>query len=126
MEKINMSPNCPFNVNETGITVVQHKTSRFIALKGKKEVAMLSSLKRGVIVTVVTCMSASGIFVPPFLVFLRKNMKLGLMNGTPPGTIGVCHLSGWIQLEIFTKWFHFIENVKPSPDNLVLLVLDGH
>jgi hypothetical protein len=30
-------------------------------------------------------------------------------------------------LEIFTKWFqHFIANVKPSADDPVLLVLDGH
>jgi hypothetical protein len=71
-------------------------------------------------------MGASGIFVSPLLVFPRKNMKLGLLNGTSPGTIVECHPSGWIQLQIFTKWFHFIENVKPSPDNLVLLVLDGH
>jgi hypothetical protein len=57
-------------------------------------------------------------------------MKLELLDGTlppPPGTIGVCHPSGWIQLNIFTKWFqHFIENVKPSSDDPVLLVLDGH
>jgi hypothetical protein len=65
--------------------------------------------------------------MPPLLVFPRKNMKLELLNGTPPGTVGVCHPSGWIELEIFTKWFqHFIENVKSSPDDPVLLVLDGH
>jgi hypothetical protein len=72
-------------------------------------------------------MSASRIFVPPLLVFPRKNMKLELLDGTPPVTIGVCHPSGRIQLEIFAKWFqHFIVNVKPSPDDPVLLVLDGH
>jgi hypothetical protein len=110
-------------VDETGITVVKHKTSRIIALK---EVATLSSSERGALVTVVTCMSASGIFVPPLLVFPMKNMKFELLNGSPPGTVGVYHPSGWIQLEIFTKCFHFIENVKPSPDKLVLLVLNGH
>jgi hypothetical protein len=72
-------------------------------------------------------MSASGIFVPPLLVFPRKNMKLELLNGTLPSTIGVCHPSGWMQLEIFAKCFqHFIENAKPSPDILVLSVLDDH
>jgi hypothetical protein len=127
MEKISFSPNRLFSVDETGITVVQHKTSTVIALKGKKAVDTLSSSERGALVTVVTCMSASGIFVPPLLVFPRKNTKLELLDGTPPGTIGVCHPSGWIQSEIFTKWFqHFIVNVKPSPDDLVLLVLDGH
>jgi hypothetical protein len=42
----------------------------------------------------------------------------------PPGTIGVCHPLGWMQLDVFTKWFqHFNENVKFSPDNLMLLVI---
>jgi hypothetical protein len=35
-------------------------------------------------VRVVTCMGASGIFVPPLLVFPKKNMKLDLLDGTPP------------------------------------------
>jgi hypothetical protein len=36
MEKIKFSPNRLFNVDEAGITVVQHKPSRVIALKGNK------------------------------------------------------------------------------------------
>jgi hypothetical protein len=120
------SSNRLFSVDETGITVVQHETSRVIALKGK-EVATQSSSERGALVTVIKCMSAPGIFVPLLLVFPRQNMKLELLNGSPPSAIGVCHPSGWIEYEIFTKCFqHFIENVNPSPDNLVLLVLDGH
>jgi hypothetical protein len=72
-------------------------------------------------------MGASGIFVPLLLVFTMKNMKLELLDGTPPGTIGVYHPSEWIQLEIFTLWFQsFIANVKPSVDDPVLFVLDGH
>lgn len=40
--------------------------------------------------------------------------------------IAACQPSGWIQLEIFTKWFqHFIVNVKLSPDEPTLLVTDG-
>lgn len=37
MEKINFSPHRLFNVDETGITVVQHKQSKIIGLKGKKK-----------------------------------------------------------------------------------------
>jgi hypothetical protein len=36
MEKIKFSPNRLFNIDETGITVVQHKPSGVVALKGKK------------------------------------------------------------------------------------------
>jgi hypothetical protein len=34
MEKIKFSPNRLFNIDETGITVVHHKTSKLISLKG--------------------------------------------------------------------------------------------
>lgn len=54
-------------------------------------------------------------------------MKLELMNGTPPGSVYDCHPSGWIQSEIFTKWLkHFIDHVKPTKEDPVLQVFDGH
>lgn len=125
--KINFNPNKIFNVDETGITVVQHKTTKIIGLKGKRKIASLSSSERGALVTAVMCMSAAGQFVPPMLVFPRKNMKAELLDDAPPGTIAACHPSGWIQAEIFTKWVaHFISVVKPSSSDPVLLVLDGH
>ena len=125
--KINFNPNKIFNVDETGITVVQHKTTKIIGMKGKRKISSLSSAERGALVTAVMCMSAAGQFVPPMLVFPRKNMKAELLDDGPPGTIAACHPSGWIQAEIFTKWLaHFISVVKPSVSEPVLLVLDGH
>jgi hypothetical protein len=54
-------------------------------------------------------------------------MKPELLDGAPPGTIAVCHPSGWIQREIFTMWFkHFVSIVKPTPSDPVVLILDGH
>ena len=55
----------------------------------------------GISLTVVTCMSPTGYFIPPLLLFPRKNMEQEVMNGTSPGSIHVCHPSGWIQSEIF-------------------------
>lgn len=54
-------------------------------------------------------------------------MKMELMNGTPPGSVYDCHPSGWIQSDIFTKWLLlFISHVKPTEEDPVLLVFDGH
>lgn len=54
-------------------------------------------------------------------------MQDALMDGTPAGSIAACHLSGWMQPYLFTMRFnHFIKHVKPSMDDPVLLVLDGH
>jgi hypothetical protein len=78
-------------------------------MRGKKEVKSLTSAERENLITVVTCMSASGTYVPPLTVFPKKNMKQELMNGAPVGSISTCHPSGWIQKDIFTKWFdHFL------------------
>lgn len=84
----------------------------------------LSSAERGSLVTV---MSAGGTFIPPMLIFPRKNMTHLLMKGAPPGAIGRCHPSGWIQSNLFTDWLrHFIEKTKPTKEDPVLLILDGH
>ncbi|KAJ8956832.1 hypothetical protein NQ318_014246 [Aromia moschata] len=125
--KINQNPSRIFNCDETGITSVQHKHTKVLAMKGKKQISTLTSAERGSLITVVTCMSPAGQFIPPMIIFPRKNMKLELMNGTPPGSIYGCHTSGWIQADLFTKWFqHFIDHTKPTKSDPVLLVLDGH
>ncbi|KAJ4428466.1 hypothetical protein ANN_24503 [Periplaneta americana] len=98
-----------------------------LSVKRKEEVARLSSAERGFLMTVVTWMSASGVFVAPLIVFPRMRMKPELLNGTPPGTIAAGHPSGWIQTHIFTQWFHhFLMVTKPTTENPVVLILDGH
>jgi hypothetical protein len=54
----------------------------------------------------------------------KKEHKVGVAGrDIPQGTTGLRHPSGWVQLEIFTKWLHFTVNVKASPDDNLLLVL---
>lgn len=127
MEIIKHSPNRLYNCDETGVTVVQHKHTKIIGLKGKRQICGLQSAERGCLTTVVTCTNAIGHYVPPLIIFPRKNMKPELMDGMPPGSIFACHPSGWIQTETFTLWFrHFMKHVKPTMDDPVVLVLDGH
>lgn len=128
LDKVKNQPHRIYNVDETGLTVVQNKTSKVVGLKGKKQIGAISSQERGSLITVVTCMSATGHYVPPLLVFPRVNMKQELMDGAPNGSIAACHKSGWIQTDIFLRWFKdlFIQNAKPSKEDPVLLVLNGH
>lgn len=96
-------------------------------MKGKKRIEKLTAQKRGKLITIVTGMNSTGLFVPPLIIFPRKNMKAELLNGAPLGSIARCHPSGWIQSEIFNAWLkHFIESTHPSPDDPVMLILDGH
>lgn len=125
--KHNYPADSVFNVDETGISVVQSKIPRVIGLRGKRQVGAMSAAERGSLVTVVCSMSAGGTFIPPLLIFPRKNMTDILMKGAPPRAIGRCHPSGWIQGYLFTDWLkHFNEKTKPSKDDPVLLLLDGH
>lgn len=116
-----------FNVDESGLSIVQSKIPKIIARKGKKQIGAMTSAERGSLITIVICMSPAGIFVPPMLIFPRKNMSEALMRGAPVGSIGRAHPSGWIQTNLFTQWFqHFVEYVKPTEASPVLLILDGH
>lgn len=127
MEEKHFPPSRIFNVDETGLCVVQSKCPEVIALKGKRQVGSLTSAERGSLVTVVLCMSASGTFVPPMIIFPRKNANEQLKKGAPPGTLFRYHPSGWIQMDLFTEWFtHFVEQTRPTEENPVLLILDGH
>nr|XP_023025029.1 uncharacterized protein LOC111513100 [Leptinotarsa decemlineata] len=54
-------------------------------------------------------------------------MKVELQDGAPPGTAFACHPTGWMQMELFTSWFdHFLKFSKPTKDDPILLILDGH
>lgn len=127
MEQNNFPPDRIFNVDESGLCIVQSKCPQIIACKGKRQIGTLTSAERGSLLTVVLSMSASGIFVPPMMIFPRKNANAQLEKGAPPGSIFRYHPSGWIQMDLFTAWFHhFIEKTRPTKENPVLLILDGH
>ncbi|CAG9831030.1 unnamed protein product, partial [Diabrotica balteata] len=86
-----------WNVDETGLSVVQTKIPQGIASKGKRQICSLTAAERGSLVTVICSMSAGGSYVPPMLIFPRINMSDLLMKGAPPGSIGRAHPSGWVQ-----------------------------
>lgn len=72
-------------------------------------------------------MSTSGIFVPPKIIFLRKNITETLMRGAPLSSILRCRPSVWIQSNLFTELFsNVISKTKPSESDQILLNLDGH
>ncbi|KAJ4449229.1 hypothetical protein ANN_00626 [Periplaneta americana] len=57
-----------------------------------------------------------------------KFPKFGLLaKSAPPGTVFTCQPSGWMNTSVFSEWFdHFISTVKPSENEPVLLILNGH
>jgi len=116
-----------YNVDETGITCVPKTQSKIVACRGRRQVGALTSAERGQTVTVERCMCADGSFMPPMLIFPRVRSKPELIDGAPPGSWAEVHPSGWIQSDLFLKWFEkFIVFSRASKTNRVLLLLDGH
>jgi len=113
-------------MDESGLTAV-HNPGRIIARKGQKQVGKITSGERGKTVTVICTANAAGTFVPPLMIFPRKNMTNLLIKDAPPGTVGAASITGWTDSTIFCQWLrHFIEYVKPTTARPVILLLDGH
>ncbi|XP_018578256.1 uncharacterized protein LOC108916477 [Anoplophora glabripennis] len=127
VEKHKITADRIYNCDETGITVNPKGHSKIIASKGKRQVGALKSAERGETVTAELCFSASGAYMSPMLIFPRKRMQKEFELGLPPGSWAEAHETGWINTEIFTRWFRkFIKFSKASKENTVLLILDGH
>lgn len=116
-----------YNVDESGFSTVQKRNQKIVAKKGKHQVGGVASGERGINTTIVCCVNAAGSCVPPMIIFKRKRMANELKIGAPPGAIVTISDTGYINTDLFVQWLqHFINHVKCSKENKVLLLLDGH
>lgn len=126
IERENINPMRIYNADESGLSTVQ-RPQKVFATVGRKQVGFITSAERGSHVTVVCAMSSSGNYVPPVLIFARKNLKQELGDNTPPGTLLLAQESGWMTGPVFLKYLeHFQKHTKASVDDKVLLIVDGH
>ena len=115
-----------FNMDETGISTVQ-KPGQILGPKGQKQVGGAISWERGRNITVICCFSASGLYIPPMLIYPRKRMTPLLERGGPIGSLYKCSHNGWSNEQLFQEWLeHFKKTSKPTEEDPVLLVLDNH
>ena len=112
-----------YNCDETGMPLgaYHHKV---VAQTGSNPTCTTSNGKSQV--TVLACVSATGVAMPPFVIFQRKTMNRELTIGEIPETLYGCSAKGWINQELFSHWFenHFIQYIPASRP--VLLLMDGH
>lgn len=115
-----------FNLDETSTTTVQ-KPQKVIAPKGRKALGKVTSGEKGTLVTTCCIIGASGIAMPPVMVFPRKNFKDYMCKGTPAGTLGLAAPTGWMNAELFVQVMqHFINHSNSSITNPSILVMDNH
>lgn len=126
MQKENIDPMKIYNADESALSTVQ-RPQKVFATTGRKQVGAITSAERGSHVTVVCCMCTNGNYIPPALIFPRKNMKKELTDHTPAGTLCIAQESGWMTGPVFLQWLqHFQKYAKASPTEKVLLIVDGH
>ena len=115
-----------WNVDETGVVTVV-KPKKVVAGTGVKRIGLLTSSERGQLVTLCVAVSASGNSVPPFLVYPRVNFSDHFLNGAPAGSKGTANPSGWMIADNFIQFLkHFVQHVKPTKDEPVLILLDNN
>ncbi|XP_052739730.1 uncharacterized protein LOC112049361 [Bicyclus anynana] len=126
MEKYKFLPRNIYNVDETGFSFVQDP-GKIVTEKGQKRVGSITSGERGKNVTAVCAVSATGVYIPPMLIFPRQRHSPALENDGPRGAIYRCSKNGWINEELFVAWLkHFANFTKPSENEPILLILDNH
>ncbi|XP_018402028.1 PREDICTED: uncharacterized protein LOC108779157 [Cyphomyrmex costatus] len=126
MDKNKFTASSIWNANETGVSTVT-QPSKIIAAKGKRNVGSVTSAERGINVTVLVAVSATGISIPPMFVFPRKKYRDYFVRNGPPDCIGMGNASGWMtDVKFYGFMNHFIKYVRPSKDSPLLLFVDNH
>ena len=106
-------PSCIYNIDESGFPL-QHRPGKRIAVRGQKHVTVPVSNDKTQI-TVMACVNAAGSSIPPMVVFKRSNLTEDLIQGEVPDTLYGLSKNGWMDGDLFTKWFHyhFLKHVPP-------------
>ena len=123
---LNDKPECIFNLDETGFNT-DLRAGKVYTQTAAANVYQKSPTCGKSSFTVLFCVSASGVFLPPFVVYKGLHLYSTWMKGGPPGTTYGCTPSGWMTDTIFESWFTkvFIPKVEPL-SKPVLLTYDGH
>ncbi|XP_045023804.1 uncharacterized protein LOC116934982 [Daphnia magna] len=126
-EKHKFDADSVFNADETNNTTVV-EPAKIIAQKGTHQVYQMTSQERGVNVTMLPFVNASGKLFGGVFVFPRKKVSEKMKN-LPEGFIALAHSSGWMTEENFLialKHFHSQVQSRPTKEKPILLFLDNH
>ena len=117
-------PHLIYNMDETGLPL-NPKPPKVIAGSSDRNPSFIGSGDKTQI-TVVGCVSASGVALPPMVIWDRKTLAPALADGEVGGTKYGLSDRGWMDSELFDGWFckHFLQH--SSDERPLMLLLDGH
>ena len=118
-----VAPQNVYNMDESGVQMTTRKCA-VVAARGSKRVPQLATGEKGETVSLIACCSATGVFLPPFLIFKGVRGKQEFGDGLPVGSQFVMTQSGYAQSETFQQFVTFFLCHKPSGN--CLIIMDGH
>ena len=91
-----------------------------LAVKGANRVPKVTSAERGKTITCVCCMSASGLYIPPAIIYPRMKMRNELLIGAPANAIGIAYETGWMITKVFVKYLeHVVKHSRPTEEQVI-------
>lgn len=116
-----------FNCDEVGTTTVGAISSKIVAPKGIRQVHQVRTHERGETVTSLIYVCANGTFLPPVMLYPRKNTNSGFLKDAYPNTLTLASgKKGYMNDEMMKPAIlHFIKYSDSSKENPSLLILDN-
>ena len=100
-------PRSIHNVDETGLSTVLSTPLKVIAEKGSKVMNRIQVAERGVLTTVVLCISAVGELLSPFVIFIGKRKDADLVTCSKENNIEMeVTESGYMDSTISVSYTH--------------------
>ena len=127
--KIEYKPNHIWNVDETGVTDVP-KERKVIGVVGERAFQTVAD-EKGTTSTLVSYISAGGLYVPPMIIFKAGRVKDSWREAAPSGYAVKSSDSGYINAELFAdygeKFVQFLrEKNLMGPNEKHMILLDLH
>ena len=116
-----------FNVDESGF-VTDPKSDVVLARKGAKRVNQAIGGSGREQITVNCGGSASGMVLPPYVVYKGKNLYHDWTQGGPEKASFTTSDKGWMEGPQFLDWFHrlFLKETDHLKHHTRVLIFDGH
>ncbi|KAJ8897177.1 hypothetical protein PR048_002523 [Dryococelus australis] len=78
--------------------------------KGTRNVNKAVTADKGQPISIACVMSATGLYIPPALIFARKLQNPALMHEAPSGSVSFVSDHGYMTVSVFVEWLHHFKS----------------
>ena len=118
------NPSRIYNCDETGLPL-NPPSHKVIAKVGEPNPCSIKGNTK-LQVTVLACVSATGIALPPMIDLKKRPITQHITEGEIPGTMYGLSTNGWMNRELFSTWFTKLFLQYAHSERPILLLMDDH